>query len=94
MNLKLLNDNILVKVKKIEPVINGVIVPDTAQHKKAQGLVVAVGDGKYTKKGVKVPCEAKTGDFVAFGDWAGVPITVEGQDYFLMKDSDVLAVIN
>jgi chaperonin GroES len=94
MKVKPLADRVLVKPQEeTEVKKGGIIIPDTAKEKPQQGEVVAVGPGKVTESGQKVPMEVKKGDTILYGKYSGTEVTVEGQDYLIMRESDILAVI-
>jgi chaperonin GroES len=71
----------------------GIIIPDTAKEKSVEGKVVAAGKGKLNEKGELVPLEVKPGDRVMFGKYAGTEIQIEGEDYLIMREDDLLAII-
>ena len=94
MNLRPLRDQIIVhRLTEGEQRIGGIIIPDSAKEKPQQGTVVAVGNGKTNDKGKRVPLEVKAGDRILFGKYSGQEIRLDGKDYFIMKEDDVLAVI-
>jgi len=94
MNFKPLHDRVL--VERIEPedkTAGGIIIPDTAKDKPTEGKVVAVGKGIRGKDGSHLPLDVKPGDRVLFGKWSGTEITLEGKDYLVMKESDIIGVV-
>lgn len=94
MNLKPLQDRILVKpMEAEEKTSSGIIIPDTAKEKPMKGEIVAVGSGKVTDDGKTVPMELKVGDKVLYGKYSGTEITVDGDEYLIMRESDVYAII-
>ena len=94
MNLTPLHDRVLVKAAEAEEVTKGgIIIPDTAKEKPMQGEIVAVGNGKQTEDGKVTPLQVKVGDKVLYGKYAGTEINVEGKDYLIMRESDILAII-
>jgi chaperonin GroES len=94
MKLRPLNDRILVKrVEEQEVTKGGIIIPDTAKEKPAEGKVVAIGQGALNNDGVRVPLEVKTGDRILFGKYGGQEINVEGEEYLIMSEQEVLCVI-
>ena len=94
MKLKPLQDRILVqRVEEETKTKGGIIIPDTAKEKPAEGRVVAVGTGKVTEDGKKVAIELKVGDRILFGKYAGNEIKIDGQEYLIMREDDVLGVI-
>ncbi len=94
MKLKPLQDRILVqRVEEETKTKGGIIIPDTAKEKPAEGKVVAVGTGKVTEDGKKVAIELKVGDRILFGKYAGNEVKIDGQEYLIMREDDVLGVI-
>ena len=95
MNIKPLADRILIRPKKAEEkTAGGIYLPDTASKEKpVKGEVVAVGPGKLDNKGKRVALEVKEGDTVIYSKWAGTEIKVEGENFLLMKEDDVLAIV-
>ncbi len=94
MKLRPLNDRILVKrVEEQEVTKGGIIIPDTAKEKPAEGKVVAVGNGKLGEDGKRIPLELKKGDRILFGKYGGAEINVEGEEYLIMNEGEVLGVI-
>jgi chaperonin GroES len=89
VNVKPLADRVLVEPAAAEQkTAGGIIIPDTAQEKPQKGIVVAIGNGKKDE-----PLTVKVGDQVLYGKYSGTEITVEGKDYLIMRESDILAVI-
>ena len=94
MKVKPLHDRILVKrIEESEQVVGGIIIPDTAKEKPQQGKVVAVGAGKIDDKGKRVPLDVKDGDTILFGKYSGQEIKVDGEEYLIMREDEVLGVI-
>jgi chaperonin GroES len=95
MKLRPLHDRIIVdRLTEGEQQIGGIIIPDSAKEKPQQGTVIAAGNGTTTKDGKqRVPLDVKAGDRVLFGKYSGQEIRLDGKDYFIMKEDDVLAVI-
>jgi chaperonin GroES len=94
MKLRPLQDRILVqRVEEESKTKGGIIIPDTAKEKPAEGRVVAVGNGKTGEDGKKIPLEIKEGDRVLFGKYSGTEVKVEGEDYLIMREDDVLGII-
>ena len=94
MNLRPLHDQIIVhRLTEGEQRIGGIIIPDSAKEKPQQGTVVAAGNGKTNAKGKRVPLDVKAGDRILFGKYSGQEVRLDGKDYFIMKEDDVLAVI-
>jgi len=91
--LKPLHNRILVERQTAEArTASGIIIPDTAKEKPQMGKVVAVGSGVVDKQGKVQPLEVKTGDTILFGKYTGNEVTLEGKDYIIMREDDVLAV--
>ncbi|MFQ5638340.1 MAG: co-chaperone GroES [bacterium] len=94
MNVKPLSDRVIVRPVDAEEKTKGsIIIPDTAKEKPQEGEVVAVGPGKFNDAGSKVDMEVKKGDRVLYGKYSGTEVTIEGTDYLIMRESDILAVI-
>jgi chaperonin GroES len=94
MKFRPLHDRILVeRVESEEVTKGGIILPDTAKEKPQQGKVIAVGNGKKTEDGKLVPLEIKAGDMILFGKYSGSEIKVEGNEYLIMKEDDVLGIV-
>jgi chaperonin GroES len=94
MKVKPLHDQIIVKrVEEEEKTKGGIIIPDTAKEKSAEGVVVAVGAGRAKKDGSKIPMDVKVKDRVLFARYAGTEVKIEGEEHLMMKEEDVLAVI-
>jgi chaperonin GroES len=95
MNLKPLGDRVVVKPREPEEVTKGgIILPDTAKEKPVEGDIVAVGAGRVSDDGKKIAMELKVGDKVLYGKYSGTEVKVDGEDYLIMRESDVYAVIN
>ncbi len=94
MKVKPLHDRILVKrIEEGEQVVGGIIIPDTAKEKPQQGKVVAVGAGKIDDKGKRVALDVKDGDTILFGKYSGQEIKVDGEEYLIMREDEVLGVV-
>jgi len=94
MNLRPLQDRILVKrVEEEEKTKGGIIIPDTAKEKPAEGKVMAVGQGKLDDSGKRIAPELKVGDRILFGKYSGTEVKIEGEEYLIMREDDVLGVI-
>jgi chaperonin GroES len=94
MNARPLHDRIIVRrLEEGEQYIGGIIIPDTAKEKPQQGTVIAAGNGKTKDDGKRVPLDVKAGDRILFGKYASQEITLDGEEYLIMKEDDVLAVI-
>jgi chaperonin GroES len=94
MNLRPLQDRILVqRVEEETTTKGGIIIPDTAKEKPAEGKVVAVGNGKIGDDGKRIALEIKKGDRILFGKYAGTEVKIEGEEYLIMREDDVLGII-
>lgn len=94
MKVKPLGDRVLVKRLEAEnKTKGGIIIPDTAKEKPREGKVISVGDGKVDEHGKRVPLAVKANDKVLFSSYAGTDIKIEGEEYLIMKEEDVLAII-
>ena len=94
MAFKPLHDRVLVKrVESEEKTKGGLIIPDSAKEKPAEGLIVACGDGARKDSGELIAMSVKAGDKVLFGKWSGTEVTVDGQELLIMKESDILGII-
>jgi chaperonin GroES len=94
MKLRPLQDRILVqRVKEEEKTKGGIIIPDTAKEKPAEGKVVAVGNGKLDDSGKRIALEVKKGDRILFGKYSGTEVKMEGEEYLIMREDDVLGII-
>ena len=92
--IKPLGDKVLIKRLEAEEVTaGGIVLPDTAKEKPKQGKVVAVGDGRQLESGEKAPFQVNVADTVLFGSFAGTEVTVDGEEYLLMSESEILAII-
>ncbi len=95
MNFRPLHDRVLVKrIETEEKTTGGIIIPDTAKEKPVEGEVVAVGSGTRNETGSLVPLDVKPGDRVLFGKWSGTEVKLSGQDYLIMKESDIMGILN
>ena len=94
MNLRPLQDRIIVKrVEEETKTAGGLFIPETAKEKPQRGEIVAVGNGKKTEEGKVLPLDVKVGDLVLFGKYAGTEVKVDGNDYLMMREDDILAVV-
>jgi chaperonin GroES len=94
MTFRPLHDRILVRrVEADEKTAGGIIIPDTAKEKPQEGEVIAVGPGGRDEAGKLVPLDVKVGDRILFGKWSGTEIKLDGEDLLIMKESDVMGVI-
>ena len=95
MKIRPLHDRILVKRIEVEETTKGgIIIPDTAQEKPVEGVVVAVGKGKVSDDGKVHPLDVRTGSRVLFGKYAGTEVTVEGEEHLIIREDDVLVLLN
>ena len=94
MNVKPLEDRIILKPMEAEEKTAGwIIIPDNAKEKPQKGEVIAVGPGKVTDKGQKIEVSLKKGDKVLYGKYSGTEVTIDGEDYLIVRESDILAII-
>jgi chaperonin GroES len=94
MKVKPLNDRVLVKrIEELQVTKGGIVIPDTAKEKPIEGKVIAVGPGKMSDAGNRMALQVKEGDRVLFGKYAGTEIKTEGEEYLMMREEDILAVI-
>jgi chaperonin GroES len=95
MKFRPLHDRVVVKrVTADEKTAGGIIIPDTAQEKPSQGEVIAVGPGGRDEAGKLIPIDIKVGDRVLFGKWSGTEVKIDSQDLLIMKESDIMGVID
>lgn len=94
MQVRPLHDRVLVeRLDEEEKSAGGIIIPDTAKEKPMQGRVLAVGNGARDDSGKLIPLDVKAGDVVLFGKWAGTEVKFDGKEYLIMKESDIMGVI-
>jgi chaperonin GroES len=94
MTVRPLHDRIIVqRIDEGEQKVGGIIIPDSAKEKPQQGTVIAVGNGKTNDNGKRIPLDVNAGDRILFGKYSGQEIKLDGQEYLIMKEDDVLAVI-
>jgi chaperonin GroES len=94
MKVKPLNDRVLVKrTEELQMTKGGIYIPDTAKEKPIEGKVIAVGPGKMSDQGSRMALQVKEGDRVLFSKYAGSEIKVEGEEYLMMREDDILAII-
>jgi chaperonin GroES len=94
MKVKPLADRVLVKPQEEEEVKKGgIIIPDTAKEKPQQGEIIAAGPGKISETGERIAPEVKKGDRVLYGKYSGTEVTIDGEEYLIMRESDILAVV-
>src|SRR5690348_6618065 len=95
MKFRPLHDRVVVKrVTAEEKSAGGIIIPDSAQEKPQQGEVVAVGPGGRDEAGKLIPIDVKAGDRVLFGKWSGTEVKIDGTEYLIMKESDIMGVLD
>lgn len=93
LSIRPLADRVLVEPLEGETMKGGIIIPDTAKEKPQQGKIVAVGPGRIGEKGDRIAMEVKKGDVVLYGKYSGTEVTIEGKEYLILRESDVLAVL-
>ena len=94
MNFRPLHDRVLIEsLESEEKTAGGIIIPDTAKEKPQEGKVIAVGPGAKTEDGKVIPMDVKVGDRVLFGKWSGTEVKVNGKEYSIMKESDIMGVV-
>ena len=94
MKFRPLHDRVLIKrVEQEEKSAGGIIIPDTAQEKPMEGKVVAVGNGTMNEKGTVTPLDTKQGDVILFGKWSGTEVKIDGEELLIMKETDILGII-
>jgi chaperonin GroES len=94
MNIRPLNDRVLVKrLEEEEKTAGGIIIPDSAKEKPAEGAVIAVGPGKMNKAGERCAMDVKAGDRVLFSKYGGTDVKLDGEDYLIMREDDILGVV-
>jgi chaperonin GroES len=94
MNVRPLHDRIIVqRLEEGEQKIGGIIIPDTAKEKPQQGKVIAAGNGKAKDDGKRIPLDVKSGDTILFGKYSGQEIKIEGDEFLIMREDEVLAVV-
>ena len=95
MKVRPLHDRIIVqRLEEGEQKVGGIIIPDTAKEKPQQGKVFAVGDGKFKDDGERQSLDVKTGDTILFGKYSGQEIKIDGEEYLIMREDEVLAVMD
>ena len=94
MKFRPLHDRVVVRrIEEDERTKGGIIIPDTAKEKPQQGEVIAVGPGARDEKGVIQPLDVKAGDRVLFGKWSGTEVKIDGEELLIMKESDIMGVL-
>lgn len=95
LNVRPLHDRILVRrMTEEETTAGGIIIPDSAKEKPQKGKVVATGKGRVTEDGKVLPLEVKSGDSILFGKYSGTELKLEGEEFLMMREEDVLGVLN
>tara|TARA_B100000029_G_scaffold413977_1_gene417224 strand:- start:794 stop:1234 length:441 start_codon:yes stop_codon:yes gene_type:complete len=93
MKFRPLHDRVLIEVlDSEEKTSGGIIIPDTAKEKPQEGKVVAIGSGTRTEDGKIIPMDVKVGDLVLFGKWSGTEVKIDGKEYSIMKESDIMGI--
>jgi len=94
MKIRPLHDRVIVKrIKEEETTKGGIIIPDTAKEKPSEGKVIAVGNGKLLENGKLQPLEVKKGNKVLFGKYAGTEIKIDGEEHLIMREDDIIAIV-
>jgi chaperonin GroES len=94
-NIKPLGDKVLIKrLEAAEKTAGGIVLPQTAKEKPQQGKVIAVGEGRQLESGELAPCQVQEGDVVVFASYAGTEVNIDGEDYMLMGESEILAIVS
>ena len=94
MKVRPLHDRVIVKrVEEEEVTKGGIIIPDTAKEKPVEGKVFAVGNGKLLENGERQPLEVKKGDRILFGKYAGTEIKIDGEEHLIMREDDIIAIV-
>jgi len=95
MKFRPLHDRVVVKrIEAEEKTAGGIIIPDTAKEKPSQGEVISVGPGGRDESGKLIPMDVKAGDRVLFGKWSGTEVKIDGVEYLIMKESDIMGVLD
>ncbi len=95
MKVRPLQDRVLVKrVESLTRSVGGIIIPDTAKEKPLEGVVIAVGPGKYNENGDRVALDVAEGDRILFGKYAGTEIKIDGEEHMILKESDILGILD
>jgi chaperonin GroES len=94
MKFRPLHDRVVVRrIESEAKTAGGIIIPDTAKEKPQEGEIIAVGPGARDETGKLIPLDVKTGDLILFGKWSGTEVKIDGQEYLIMKESDVMGII-
>ena len=95
MNIKPLADRVIVKaVDEQEVKKGGIIIPDTAKEKPMEGEIIEIGTGRITEDGKKIDMEVKKGDRVLYGKYSGTEVSIDGEEFLIMRESDIFAIVN
>ena len=95
MNVRPLHDRIIVqRLEEGEQKVGGIIIPDTAKEKPQQAQVMAVGSGRILENGTRVPLAVKAGDKVLLGKWSGTDVTIDGKEYLILKEDEILGILD
>jgi len=95
LNVKPLRDRVLVRrLEESEEKVGGIIIPDTAKEKPQQAQVMAVGSGRILENGTRVPLAVKAGDKVLLGKWSGTDVTIDGKEYLILKEDEILGILD
>jgi chaperonin GroES len=95
MNIRPLHDRVIVRrLEEGEQKVGGIIIPDSAKEKPQQGKVIAVGDGKINDEGKRIPLDVKAGDVILFGKYTSQEVKLDGEEYLILREDEVLAVID
>jgi chaperonin GroES len=95
MNVRPLHDRLIIqRLDEGEQQVGGIIIPDSAKEKPQQGKVIAAGNGKSNDDGERIPLDVKAGDLILFGKYSGQEIKLDGEEYIIMREDEVLGVIN
>jgi len=94
MHIRPLHDRIIVQRVEESTLAGSIVIPDSAKEKPQQGKVIATGSGRYTDEGTRVPLDVKAGDIILFGKYSGQEIKLDGEEYLVMREDDVLAAMN
>jgi len=95
MKIRPLHDRVIVRrLEEEEQKVGGIIIPDTAKEKPQQGEVIAVGNGKLLENGERVPLDVKPGDRILFGKYAGSDVKINGEEYLILREDEILAVLD
>lgn len=93
-NVRPLHDRVLVRrIEETEAKVGGIIIPDTAKEKPQQAQVVAVGSGRVLENGDRVPLSVKAGDKVLLGKWSGTDVKIDGEEYLILKEDEILGIL-